>query len=67
MNKCECGNSLFPGQFRCEKCGKIQNWEEPEKKETKKKESKQIDRRTEGRSLFRSPHGWITAVESYTK
>lgn len=38
MAKCECGNSLFTGQFRCEKCGKIQNWEKPkeEKKETKK-------------------------------
>lgn len=23
-NKCACGNSLFPHQFRCEVCGAIQ-------------------------------------------
>ena len=23
-NRCKCGNSLFPRQFRCEKCGEIQ-------------------------------------------
>lgn len=35
--KCICGNDLFPGQFRCEKCGKIVE-EQKEKKETKKKD-----------------------------
>ena len=38
MNKCECGNSLFPGQFRCEKCGKIV----PKQEEPKKQEKRTI-------------------------
>ena len=47
MNKCTCGNSLFPGQFRCEKCGAIvpkeKQVEEPKKptKRTIKKDKEE--------------------------
>lgn len=38
MNKCvKCGNSLFPRQFRCEKCGTIQPMEQEAPKKTAKK------------------------------
>ena len=38
MAKCPyCGNSLFPGQIRCEECGKL---EPKEKKDKKNKEEK---------------------------
>lgn len=41
-NKCPyCGNSLFPRQFRCEECGRIQPKEASEEKQTKKKSNKE--------------------------
>lgn len=41
-NKCPyCGNSLFPRQFRCEECGRIQPIkEEPKKPKKPDKEEK---------------------------
>lgn len=42
--KCiKCGNDLFERQLRCEKCGAFQPLEE-EKKETKKKPTKQEEK-----------------------
>lgn len=46
--KCKCGNDLFPGQFRCGKCGQIvallESETKPKKEPTKadktKKETK---------------------------
>jgi len=40
MNKCECGNSLFPGQFRCEKCGRIVPKQQEEPKPKPKRHTK---------------------------
>lgn len=43
MDKCPyCGNSLFPRQFRCEECGRIQpiKKEEPKKPKKPNKEEK---------------------------